>query len=287
LTTPFTPQPSRRSGSIPWYERRNLDVQEFSAAGIRTFAVVEGRPESFPVVFLHGIPGGAFVWASIIKSLGRERLVIAPDWPGWGRSYAQGDPGEFAYTPESAVAWLKGLLDAHRIDRFDLVAQGNAVWPALELVKENPNRVRRLALVSARLWRSEGRRLLGIPRWTSRRIELWFEQRSSLGQRAREEWRPQFYHLLGEDEAGRTARAPSEKDYENRFPDYRAVLEAYPGAMLLVWGENDPRSPESKTDELTSTLPNSEVYRIQNAGGFPTLDCPDEVAAVFKEFLAE
>lgn len=273
----------------PWHERWNFDVQEFSAAGLRTFAVVEGRADAFPVLFLHGTPGGAFIWAPVIAALGRSRRAIAPDWPGWGKSASRFSDREqqFEATPRSALEWLNGILEAQKVDRFDLVAQGSAAWAALELLHAAPDRIRRLSLVSVRLWKSEGHRLLSVPRWTRRRIESWLEQRSTLSPRTRDEWRIHFVSVLESVESGRTARGLSEKDFEPRFADYRAALAAYHGAMLMLWGERDPRSPYARIEELISTLDDPAAHRVEDAGAFPMLDRPEEVAAMYKEFLSD
>ena len=145
----FIPHPS---SLIPWFLRAGFDVQEFSAGGIRTFAVIEGRRENFPVIFLHGVPGGAFVWEFVIAALGRKRLAIAPDFPGWGKSVSRYGEALPPPSPKWSLNWLNGLLAAQGIERFDLVAHGSGTWLALENLLEDSARVRRLSLLSPRLW---------------------------------------------------------------------------------------------------------------------------------------
>jgi len=271
--------------AAPWFERSNLDVQEFSAGGVRTFAVVEGKADAFPVIFLHGLPGGAFIWANIIKALGRSRLAIAPDLPGWGRSFTAHARKAPELSREALRSWLDGLLTAQNIKRFDLVAHGDACWPALELLIRDPSRARRLALISAPLWKRDqpGKfsRLLGGARWSRKKIARWLEENAVTHDR------DLFLNALGTEDQSRTAPMLSEMEFPAHIPEYRAALKAYRGAVLLLWGQNDPLSPEAKTAELATEISGAETHRIANAGHFPTLDSPDEVASLMKEFLRD
>jgi pimeloyl-ACP methyl ester carboxylesterase len=277
---------------LPWYERSNLDIQEFSAAGIRTFAVVEGRADAFPAIFLHGLPGGAFLWADLIKAIGRGRLCIAPDLPGWGRSHARFAPTAPDYSAQGLLKWLHGLLTAQGVDRFDLVAHGDACWPALELLSADPARVRRLALVSATLWPLDERRgalarLFGKARWTTKEITRWLEDRAALTPAARERYLPLFEQSLGDAEHPRTSPRLADTGFPARMIEYRRALAAYRGATLLLWGAQDPQSPPERTAELVAALSDPDVHRIANAGHFPMLDAPAELQTRLTEFLRD
>jgi haloalkane dehalogenase len=277
---------------LPWYERWNLDVQEFSAAGIRTFAVVEGKPDAFPVIFLHGLPSGAFIWADAIKGLERARLSIAPDLPGWGRSVTRFAKIQPDLSMQGLREWLNGLLVAQSVDRFDLVTHGDSAWPAMELLMTDPLRVRRLALFSAQLWVSGERvgvipRLLGKAKWSRKRIARWLDERAMLTPRARQDFQAQFDSALGDERDARTSPMLSEMGHPARIGQYLAALTAYKGATLLIWGQNDPAAPEERIAGIKEKLSGADVHRIAEAGYFPMLDAPDEVSALLKDFLRE
>jgi pimeloyl-ACP methyl ester carboxylesterase len=274
------------AGARPWFERLALDVQEFSAAGVRTFAVTEGRRDAFPVLFLHGTPGGAFVWGETIKALGRARLAIAPDLPGWGRSVSRFASPAVANTPPALLDWVQGVLSAQGIERFDLIAHGSAVWPALELLMADPARVRRLGLISARLWsgQREGGGLFGAPHWTRARLERWL-RKSDLAPDSLAAWRDEFSGLLGEEPHARSSTLLFEGPFAARFADYQAALAAYTGALLLLWGEHDAGAGAAQAQALTASLERPEVMRLAGAGSFPMLDAAAETAARLREFL--
>lgn len=275
---------------VPWYRRAGLDIQEFSANGIRTFAVVEGRRDTFPAVFLHGFPGGAFLWEYVIAALGRRRLVIAPDFPGWGRSVSRYAAELPRPTPEWSLAWLDGVLAAQHTERADIVAHGTGAWIALEFLARDPSRVRRLSLISLRLWSGNdgGFRLPqllgGHAQWTGERVQRWLDEHGALHETRRERTAQQFI-------TERNAEAPppvhKEREFGERFADYRRALADFRGAIQIIWGENDRAQPAVSTEELVVTLDRPEVHRIADAGHYPMLDQPQAVTPVVREFLED
>ncbi len=276
---------------LPWFQRAGFDVQEFSANGIRTFAVVEGRRDQFPVIFLHGFPGGAFLWEYVIAALGRKRLAIAPDFPGWGRSLSRFGAELPAPTPAWCMEWLNGMLAAQNIERFDIVAHGNGCWLALEQLLQDPSRVRRLALISpsfapARL--SPGSalgRLLGRrAKWTPKRIERWLESSAAFAPELRERSAKSFAHVVFEQQV---PGALTQALYQARFADYRRALHEFRGRSLLMWGERDPSYFARVSEELEASLDRPEVHRCALSGHFPMLDEPQVVTQVLREFLED
>jgi pimeloyl-ACP methyl ester carboxylesterase len=282
----FLPPPS---SLIPWFQRAGFDIQEFSANGVRTFAVVEGQREAFPVIFLHGVPGGAFMWEYVIAALGRKRFAIAPDFPGWGRSISH-----YATlpspTPEWSREWLNGVLTAQHVDRFDLVAHGTGGWLALQMLAQEPARVRRLSLISPRLWsgRKEGLgarlgRIFERPQvWSADRVRKWLGDHAALTPESRKHSAHEFAH-----------RGPSdppvliERSFHVRFDVYRRMLAHFHGVTQLIWGENDPAYSLQQSEELVSNLDHPDVHRIAHAGHFPMLDQPQTVTPILKELLED
>lgn len=109
------------------------------------YARAKGRG-AVPVVLLHGFGGGADDWYDIQPDLARDRLVLAYDLPGHGRSLdhpAAGNAGAMAkailadlerrgigqahvagFSMGGAVACLMGLRAADRVASLTLVAPG-------------------------------------------------------------------------------------------------------------------------------------------------------------------
>lgn len=131
----------------PWFERDELDFQEFTADGVRTFAVLEGRADGRPVVFLHDLPGAAFVWRPLLKAFPRTCRLIAFDLPGWGRSRVSGHTGNGTWTPEQYGRWLAAALTAQGVQSCDLIAHGCGATVACEYMALCPERTKRAVLI--------------------------------------------------------------------------------------------------------------------------------------------
>ena len=97
-----------------------------------------------PIVCLHGVTGGAWVWAGVADRLTSVGRVIATDLRGFGDS--QWSPTE-AYTTDDHVADLGAIVSSLGSDEVDLVGSSWGGLVSIVFAAANPERVRRLALV--------------------------------------------------------------------------------------------------------------------------------------------
>lgn len=103
--------------------------------GSRVHYLIEGDEKGRPIVLLHGAKFQAETWKEIgtMKALAQAGYnVIAVDLPGHGKSGAsQGD----------ARTWLRGLLDALKVEKPVVVSPSMSGRFSLPLVTEEPQRV--------------------------------------------------------------------------------------------------------------------------------------------------
>ncbi len=62
-------------------------------------------------------------------------------------------------------------------------------------------------------------------------------------------------------------------------------LGALPMPALVVWGEEDALAPVSGGQALADALPNAKFHTILDCGHLPSLEKPDEYAALLRRFL--
>lgn len=98
-----------------------------------------------PLVLLHGLGTGARGWAPQLDSLARDRLVLAPYFPGYGQSSGQ-------FNLDSTVDELTGLLAERGSPRVDLCGLSLGAIVALEVAMRTPERVRRVTLCGGYLY---------------------------------------------------------------------------------------------------------------------------------------
>lgn len=130
----------------------------------------ESRPGRVPLVLIHG--GGSSIhatWGEAIPLLARDRLVVAFDEQGHGRTKAIDRPFTFENSADDAAA----LLDHLGIERADVMGFSNGGNIALRVGLRHPGKVRRLVAISCQFRRDgmvagfweglEGASLEGMP----------------------------------------------------------------------------------------------------------------------------
>lgn len=97
------------------------------------------------IVLLHGIGSGAASWLQVAVQLSQRARVIAWDAPGYGDSSPLA-----AAAPKAAdyARRLRQLLDALHIDSCVLVGHSLGALSAAALAYQQPQRIRRLVLIS-------------------------------------------------------------------------------------------------------------------------------------------
>src|SRR5262245_43224839 len=80
----------------------NLPVQN-----VRVHLVDEGT--GIPTLLIHGNPATSELWTGVIEHLKRQYRCLAPDLPGYGRSFA---PPEFDWSLRHMAQFIDDLLTA-------------------------------------------------------------------------------------------------------------------------------------------------------------------------------
>ena len=86
-------------------------------------------------------------------------------------------------------------------------------------------------------------------------------------------------HRVGVDAGANQARAVAVRK------EVLSRLGALSMPALVVWGEEDPLAPLSGGQALAEALPNAKFRIILDCGHLPSLEKPDEYAALVGEFL--
>jgi pimeloyl-ACP methyl ester carboxylesterase len=111
-----------------------------SIAGIELDVIERGR--GTPILYLHG-GAGIGPDAAFISALARERRVIAPSHPGFGKSSL---PDWLDNVDDIAHVYLE-LMDRLKLTRIDLVGFSIGGWIAAEMATKVPERIDRLVLI--------------------------------------------------------------------------------------------------------------------------------------------
>ena len=195
-----------------------------------------------PIVYLPGASGRGSVWEAVAQRLARRRVPILVDYPGLSDL-----PLEAGIDSVSALSrWLLGRLP----ERFDLVALSMGSAVALRIALEQPERVRKMILVTT-AGGVDARRFGGV------------------------DWRPSFVE--------RRPAAPrwfvdDAEDLTSRLGDLHAPVQ-------LVFGERDLIAPPAVGRFLLEHLPGARLEVVEGATHDLEAEEPDLLASLIEAHL--
>lgn len=265
--------------------------RELIAQGLRT-RVFETGPEGADeaIVFLHGAPGNAEVWAPLQAAAGGFARTVAFDLPGYGEADR---PADADYSPRFYAGFIGAAIAALGIRRAHLVMNDigsmGLAWAA-----EHPQAFASVVQIDTGLINS-------MPRWHYVGILFRLPVIGALG-----EWfgRLLFGPILRiSDVLDRhvVCRWSREFDHGQRRAlrrMYRStptsagrhlipVLSRLGRPSLIVWGRHDRFTPLAQAQVQRQAFPGSRLVVMERSGHYPHVDDPQGVVAQVLPFLAE
>jgi pimeloyl-ACP methyl ester carboxylesterase len=101
-----------------------------------------GFDERTPLLCIHHAAGSGRWFAPMLRDLGRERSIYAPDLPGHGQS----DAGNGKATVTELANALGDFIDSLRLRQFDVFGYQIGALAAAELAIARPQQVRRILM---------------------------------------------------------------------------------------------------------------------------------------------
>jgi pimeloyl-ACP methyl ester carboxylesterase len=256
-----------------------------------------------PLVFLHGIGGGAssWVWSKIAPAFATSYHVIVPDWVGWGLS----EHPQRWLLPEDYVAELDAML-RHIGEPALIVAQSLAAGFVADLACIKPELFTRLVLLAPTGGKDFGRDsfrpivrtiLSPLARNQSINRRLYrtlFHRRSFI-----RSWltKQGFYNPAGvSDEIVNgflySARQPNAAysalpfiSGDLRF-DFAAKLRELNVPAAMIWGAQERQVGRDTAERLAAINPAVPIHFIEQARATPELEHPAQTAALIDRLLS-
>lgn len=177
-------------------------------------------------------------------------------------------------------------------DRFCLAGLSMGGILAMEVLRQAPERVERLALLDTNP-------LAEAPEVAARRVpQVARVEAGALAQVMRDEMKP-LYLAKGPHRAGildlcmdmALTLGPSVFADQSRAlatrPDQTATLAAFRGPALVLMGEEDIPCPRSRHDLMHGLMPQSRLVVIPGAGHLPPLEKPVETLVALRRWLED
>jgi pimeloyl-ACP methyl ester carboxylesterase len=238
-----------------------------------------------PLVLLHGFIVDSRTWRPQIEALSSDFDVIAWDAPGCGKS---SDPGE-EFTMADSADCLAGMLEAIGVAPAHICGLSWGATMALEFYRNYPGKVRSLILADT------------YAGWTGSLGEEAAAQRLARclreSEMPAEEWVPQWVpdafstgaskELLNELTSIMWDFHPVGFRAMSRAvsPDFREVLPQVSVPTLLLWGEDDKRSPLACGEAMRDAIPGARLVVITNAGHVSNMEQPERFNAEVRGFI--
>ena len=104
-----------------------------------------------PLMCFHMSPWAAAYYEPFLAEMGRDRLAVAVDTPGFGNSDAPPRPPEIS----DYAAAMGDVVDALGLETLHVLGDHTGAKVALELARQRPDQVRRVVMLSLAIWTDE------------------------------------------------------------------------------------------------------------------------------------
>jgi pimeloyl-ACP methyl ester carboxylesterase len=267
--------------------------------GSEVFYREAGVTAATALLLLHGFPSSSAQYQALMEHLEGRYDVIAPDYPGFGRSA----PLEGATTFDRLPDVIEGFADAKRLDGCWLYMFDFGSPVGFRLATRRPERVQGLVLQNGNAY-AEG---LGPG---MQALKPYWEDRSANEAAVRGFLRldaTRSQYLDGVADAAtvnpdlweldqRYLEMPGRDavmldllfDYQRNvglYPRWQEYMRAHQPPALLPWGRNDSFFPPAGARAYLSDLPEAELHLL-DTGHFATATHSETIAGLIARFLA-
>lgn len=263
----------------------------------------EAGPTGKPtILLLHGYPTSSHMFRNLIEDLSEDYHVLAPDYPGFGRS-EQPAIADFDYTFDNMALIVEGFLEELNINKYSIYLMDYGAPIGFRIASKYSEKVDALIIQNGNAY-DEGLRDFWNPikkYWNDYTVE----NGSALeGFHAIDGLKWQYTHGVGDESKIspdnwnldlRHLSRPENADIQlAMFYDYRTNVPLYPAwqqyfrdhqpPALIVWGKNDYIFPAEGAHPYKKDLNNLEFHLI-DTGHFALEEKGDEIANHILKFL--
>jgi pimeloyl-ACP methyl ester carboxylesterase len=251
------------------------------------------------LVFVHGLGASWQSWLENIPEFARDHRVVAMDLPGFGCS----EMPEEEISIERYAKWTFRLLDALGIESAAVVGNSMGGFIAAEMAIRAPERVQRLAVISAAVFWQTYRRaqpLVQIARLSDAIVARGLARATDdVATRPRlRSWALatagfRYPHLISKELAHEMVRSARRTD--GFLPALEALadfpleeeLPKISCPALIVWGAHDTLVPVKDAKRMEELIPDSRRVVFERTGHVAMLERPERFNRLLREFLAE
>jgi pimeloyl-ACP methyl ester carboxylesterase len=241
-----------------------------------------------PVVFVHGVGLDHTMWDAVLSRMYGDRL-LRYDMIAHGQAHAP--PGPYRLT--DFVDQLATFAANESLGNFDLVGFSMGALVAQGFAAAYPERVRRMVLLNSVFDRTLAEREAVIERVAEVRsggysasvnaaLSRWFSEEFAMEQ-------PDVVAAVSNRMASNDERAYADayEVFATADAEIVHVAARIAAPTLVITGSDDARSTPEMAHLLAKAMPDARVHIINGVRHLTPLECPDVVAELIDDFLAQ
>ncbi|MEY2667932.1 MAG: hypothetical protein RJA59_570 [Pseudomonadota bacterium] len=236
------------------------------------------------VLLLHAFPLHSGMWTRQVATLSPRYRVIAPDYPGLGKSTPRSEPS----TMEALAEQILGVLDTLRIDRAVVAGLSMGGYLAFEIYRRRPGLFRGLALCDTKPGADTPEGAAGRETFAKNALEKglhWVADEMTpklLKPQPDAAAVKEVRHLIGQGTPAGVAAA--QRGMAKRV-DSTPTLAAITCPTLVVVGAEDTLTPPAEAQKMVAGIKGAKLATIPGAGHLPNIENPVEFDRVLVEFV--
>ena len=271
--------------------------------GLDIFYREAGRKDAPTLILLHGYPTSSHMFRNLMEDLASDYHLIAPDYPGYGRS-AQPAMTDFEYTFDNFASIIEQLLVQLDITRYGLYLMDYGAPVGYRIFEKHPERVTSFIVQNGNAYAE------GLTDFWNPLRKLWadnskehqkplegFHQIEGLKWQylhgvqdstkvSPDNWHHDLQHLTRpENNEIQLALFYDYRTNVDRYPKWQKLFREYQVPTLVVWGKNDIIFPSSGAHPYKRDLKNIE-FHLLDTGHFALEEKGDEIALYIADFLS-
>lgn len=270
--------------------------------GVDIFYREAGSNDKPTILLLHGYPTSSHMFRNLITDLSVQYHVIAPDYPGYGRS-EQPSIKNFEYTFDNMAIIVEGLLEKLHINKYSIYLMDYGAPIGFRIAAKYPKKVESLIIQNGNAY-SEGLRDFWVPikkYWNDYTIEngkplegfhspdgLKWQYTHGVQDSTKispDNWNLDLQHLSKDENA--EIQLAMFYDYRTNvplYPEWQQYFREHQPPTLIVWGKNDYIFPAEGAYPYKKDLKNLE-FHLLDTGHFALEEKGDEIANYILNFL--
>ncbi|MDY8134768.1 alpha/beta hydrolase [Aquimarina sp. 2201CG5-10] len=276
---------------------RTIEVNELDI-----FYREAGSRENPTILLLHGYPTSSHMFRNLIPKLANDYHVLAPDYPGFGRS-EQPLMSEFDYTFDNMAIIVEGFLNKLNINKFSVYLMDYGAPVGFRIASKHPDRIESLIIQNGnayeegitdfwkplkKYWKDpsleNGKALEGFHSIDGLKWQYTHGVKE-VNKISPDNWQIDLQHLSrNENNEIQLAMFYDYRTNISLYPKWQEYLRKYQPPTLIVWGKNDEIFPASGAHPYKRDLKKVD-FHLLDTGHFALEEKGDEIASHILKFL--